>query len=284
MPSQSAGGGARRGATLYIVATPIGNLGDMTQRAIETLRTADLVLAEDTRKTRVLLEHFNIKARLVAAHAHNEASTIPLVLERLGQGDNVAVVTDAGTPLISDPGSRLVQAVRSAGYHVSPIPGASALTAALSAAGLDTTRFTFLGFLARSGRERQEVMDLVTTLPHTAVLYEAPNRVADTLHDLSEAGSAGRRCVVAREMTKIFEEFREGTVEELAAYYADSPPRGEVVILLSGAEPKPFNEDELRIRVKALREAGLSAKDAASQVASETGVARNTLYRMAVKS
>lgn len=256
----------------------------MTQRAIETLRTADLVLAEDTRKTRVLLEHFNIKARLVAAHAHNEASTIPLVLERLGQGDNVAVVTDAGTPLISDPGSRLVQAVRSAGYHVSPIPGASALTAALSAAGLDTTRFTFLGFLARSGRERQEVMDLVTTLPHTAVLYEAPNRVADTLHDLSEAGSAGRRCVVAREMTKIFEEFREGTVEELAAYYADSPPRGEVVILLSGAEPKPFNEDELRIRVKALREAGLSAKDAASQVASETGVARNTLYRMAVKS
>ena len=284
MPSQSAGGGAQRGATLYIVATPIGNLGDMTQRAIETLRTADLVLAEDTRKTRVLLEHFNIKARLVTAHAHNEASTIPLVLERLGQGDDVAVVTDAGTPLISDPGSRLVQAVRSAGYHVSPIPGASALTAALSAAGLDTTRFTFLGFLARSGRERQEVMDLVTTLPHTAVLYEAPNRVADTLHDLSEAGSAGRRCVVAREMTKIFEEFREGTVEELAAYYADSPPRGEVVILLSGAEPKPFNEDELRIRVKALREAGFSAKDAASQVASETGVARNTLYRMAVKS
>ena len=220
----------------------------------------------------------------MAAHAHNEASTIPLVLERLGQGDNVAVVTDAGTPLISDPGSRLVQAVRSAGYHVSPIPGASALTAALSAAGLDTTRFTFLGFLARSGRERQEVMDLVATLAHTAVLYEAPNRVADTLHDLSKAGSAERRCVVAREMTKIFEEFREGTVEELAAYYADSPPRGELVILLSGAEPKPFNEDELRIRVKALREAGLSAKDAASQVAAETGVARNTLYRMAVKS
>jgi 16S rRNA (cytidine1402-2'-O)-methyltransferase len=284
MPSQSAGGGAQRGATLYIVATPIGNLGDMTQRAIETLRTADLVLAEDTRKTRVLLEHFDIKARLVAAHAHNEARTIPVVLARLGQGDNVAVVTDAGTPLISDPGSRLVQAVRAAGYSVSPIPGASALTAALSAAGLDTTRFTFLGFLPRSGRDRQEMMDLVSTLPHTAVLYEAPSRVADTLDDLCKAGSPGRRCVVARELTKIFEEFREGTVEELAAYYADSPPRGEVVILLSGAEPKPFNEDELRIRVKALREAGLSAKDAASQVAAETGVPRNTLYRMAVKS
>ena len=284
MPSASAGGGAQRGATLYVVATPIGNLGDMTQRAIETLRTADLVLAEDTRKTRVLLEHFGIKARLVAAHAHNEARTIPVVLDRLEQGDNVAVVTDAGTPLISDPGSRLVQAVRSAGYRVSPIPGASALTAALSVAGLDTSRFTFLGFLPRSGRERQEIVDLVSTLPHTAVLYEAPNRVADTLHDIAKAGSSGRRCVVAREMTKIFEEFREGTVEELAAYYADSPPRGEVVILLSGAEPKPFNEDELRIRVKALREAGLSAKDAAAQIASETGVARNTVYRMAVKS
>src|SRR5688500_18738186 len=143
------------GGTLFIVATPIGNLGDMTQRGIEILRSVDLILAEDTRKSRVLLAHFGIKSRLKAAHAHNEAATVPLVLDELRKKKNVAVITDAGTPLISDPGSRLVQAVRTAGFRVSPIPGASALTAALSAAGLDTTRFTFFGFLPRAGRERQ---------------------------------------------------------------------------------------------------------------------------------
>jgi 16S rRNA (cytidine1402-2'-O)-methyltransferase len=270
--------------TLYIVATPIGNLGDMTQRAIDTLRSADLVLAEDTRKTRVLLDHFGIKTRMVASHEHNEARTVPLVIEQLRNRKSVAVVTDAGTPLISDPGSRLVQAVRAAGFRVSPVPGPSALTAALSAAGLDTTRFTFLGFLPRSGRERRDAIALISTLSHTAVLYEAPSRVAATLRDLIAAGAADRRCVVARELTKIFEELREGTVEELAAYYADSSPRGEVVILLAGAESKPFDEIELQIRVKALREAGLSARDAAAQVSSETGVSRNAIYRMAVKS
>jgi 16S rRNA (cytidine1402-2'-O)-methyltransferase len=270
--------------TLFIVATPIGNLGDMTQRAIDTLRSADLVLAEDTRKTRVLLDHFGIRTRMVASHEHNESRTVPLVIEQLRSRKSVAVVTDAGTPLISDPGSRLVQAVRAAGFRVSPVPGASALTAALSAAGLDTTRFTFLGFLPRSGRERREAIALISTLPHTAVLYEAPGRVATTLQDLGAAGSPGRRCVVARELTKIFEEFRDGTVEELAAYYADSSPRGEVVILLAGAESKQFDEIELQSRVKVLREAGLSARDAAAQVSSETGVSRNAIYRMAVKS
>jgi 16S rRNA (cytidine1402-2'-O)-methyltransferase len=286
MERQSAGSGvgSKRAGVLFIVATPIGNLGDMTQRAIETLRSADLVLAEDTRKTRVLLDHFGIKSRMLAAHAHNEARTIPLVLEELGRGRCVAIVTDAGTPLVSDPGSRMVMAVRAAGYRVSPIPGASALTAALSAAGLDTTRFTFFGFLPRSGRERQDAVGQISALQHTAVLYESPIRVAATLKDLAAAGPEDRRCVVARELTKLFEEFREGTVGELAAYYGETPPRGEVVILLAGVGPKPFNEEELRIRVKALREAGLSAKDAAAKVSSETGVPRNTVYRMAVKA
>ena len=285
MARQSAGAeSANRVATLYIVATPIGNLGDMTQRAIETLRTVDLILAEDTRKTRVLLDHFDIETRMVSNHAHNEARTVPLVLERLQRGDNVALVTDAGTPLISDPGSRLVVAVREAGYRVSPIPGASALTAAISAAGLDTTRFTFLGFLPRSGRERREALTLIGSTEHTIVLYESPNRVSDTLDDVANTGSSQRRCVVARELTKLFEEFRDGTVGELAAYYAGSPPKGEVVIVLAGADPKPFSEDELRDRLKALREAGLSASDAAAQIASETGVSRNAVYRMSVKS
>jgi 16S rRNA (cytidine1402-2'-O)-methyltransferase len=270
--------------TLFIVATPIGNLGDMTQRAIDTLRTADLVLAEDTRKTRVLLDHFGIRTRLTAAHAHNEARIIPLVLDQLRRKGDVAIVTDAGTPLISDPGSRVVQAVRAAGFRVSPVPGASALTAALSAAGLDTTRFTFFGFLPKSGRERRDAIELIRTLPHTAVLYEAPGRVSETLADVAAADSPERACVVARELTKLFEEFREGTAEELAAYYADSPPRGEVVILLAGATPKPFDEAELQNRVKVLREAGLSARDAAARVSSETGVSRNAVYRIAVKA
>jgi 16S rRNA (cytidine1402-2'-O)-methyltransferase len=282
--SAGSGGGSKGAGSLFIVATPIGNLGDMTLRAIETLRSADLVLAEDTRKTRVLLDHFGIKSRMVAAHAHNEARTIPLVLEELARGSSVAMVTDAGTPLVSDPGSRLVTAVRAAGFRVSPIPGASAVTAALSAAGLDTTHFTFFGFLARSGRERQEAMREINALRHTAVLYESPMRVADTLEDLADTGPADRHCVVARELTKVFEEFRDGTVGELAAYYAENPPRGEVVILLAGVDPKPFNEEELQNRVKALREAGLSARDAAAKVSSETGVPRNAIYRMAVKS
>jgi 16S rRNA (cytidine1402-2'-O)-methyltransferase len=269
--------------TLFIVATPIGNLGDMTQRAIETLRSVSLVLAEDTRKSRVLLDHFGIRARLKSAHAHNEASTIPLVLDELSKRKSVALITDAGTPLISDPGSRLVQSVRKSGYQVSPIPGASALTAALSAAGLDTTRFTFFGFLPRGGGERREAIQVISTLTHTAVLFEAPNRVAETLRELAANSSAERRCVVARELTKLFEEFRDGTVEELAAYYAESAPRGEVVVLLAGAQAKSFTEEDLHNQIKVLREAGLSARDAAARISAETGVSRNVIYRIAVK-
>jgi 16S rRNA (cytidine1402-2'-O)-methyltransferase len=230
------------------------------------------------------MDHFGIRTRMVAAHEHNEARTIPMVLERLSRGERVAVVTDAGTPLISDPGNKLVQAVRSAGYRVSPVPGASALTAALSASGFESTPFTFAGFLPRTGKGRREAIEMINALPHVVVLYEAPNRVSSTLSELATSGSPSRHCVVARELTKVFEEFRDGTVEELAAYYADSPPRGEVVILLSRQEPKSFNEEELRDRVKVLREAGVSAKDAAARVSSETGVPRNTVYRMALKS
>lgn len=282
MGRRSAGPAADDTGTLFIVATPIGNLGDMTQRAIETLRSADLVLAEDTRKTRVLFDHFGIGTRLTASHAHNEAATIPMVLDELRKKKSVAVVTDAGTPLISDPGSRLVQAVRDAGFRVSPVPGASALTAALSAAGLDTARFTFFGFLPRRGRERRDTLAHIETLAHTAVLFEAPTRVGETLSDLATSGSSARHCVVARELTKLFEEFRSGTVEELAAYYAGRTPRGEVVILLAAAESKPFNEADLRNQVKVLREAGLSAKDVAERLSRDTGLPRNVIYRLAV--
>jgi 16S rRNA (cytidine1402-2'-O)-methyltransferase len=270
--------------TLFIVATPIGNLADMTQRAVDTLAAADVILAEDTRVSRVLLDHFGIKTRMVAAHEHNTARTIPDVIERLEKGERVAVITDAGTPLISDPGTQLVQAVRAAGYRVSPIPGASSVTAALSASGIEPTPFTFLGFLPKSGKDRRQAMELLHSLHHAIVLYEAPGRVAASLDEIAALGAPDRRCVVAREMTKLFEEFRSGTVEELAAYYAGNPPRGEVVILLAPHEAKPFNEEDLRGRVKALREAGVSAKDAAAQISAQTGVPRNAVYKLAVKS
>lgn len=269
---------------MHIVSTPIGNLGDITLRAIETLKAADLVLAEDTRASRVLLDHHDIGTRMVAAHEHNEARIIPMVLERLARGEHLALITDAGTPLVSDPGARIVAAVRDAGYRVSPVPGASAVMAALAAAGLDTGRFTFFGFLPRSGAERRAALDALSTLPHTGVLYEAPGRVGETLAALAQAGGAGRRAVVAREMTKKFEEFRGGTVGELAAYYADHPARGEVVIVVSASVPIPVSEDELQQRVAALREEGLSARDVAARLAEELGVPRNTVYRMAVKA
>jgi 16S rRNA (cytidine1402-2'-O)-methyltransferase len=284
MVRRSAGPAADDRGTLYIVATPIGNLADMSQRAIDTLAAADIILAEDTRVSRVLLEHFGITTRMVAAHEHNSARTIPQVIERLSTGERVAVITDAGTPLISDPGSKLVQAVRAAGFRVSPVPGASAVTAALSASGIEPTPFTFVGFLPKTGKDRRIALELVHSLSHAVVLYEAPGRVADTLEEIATSGRPDRRCVVAREITKLFEEFRDGTVEELAAYYAGNPPRGEVVILLAPQEAKPFNEEDLRGRVKALREAGVSAKDAAAQVSSETGVPRNTVYKLAVKT
>lgn len=272
------------GGTLFVVSTPIGNLGDLTLRAIETLRGADLVLAEDTRASRVLLDHHGIAARPVAAHEHNEASVIPRVLARLAAGERVALITDSGTPLISDPGGRIVEAVRKAGFPVSPIPGPSAVIAALSACGLDTSRFTFFGFLARSGRERREALDELAGLSHTAVLYEAPSRVAATLDDIAGAGGAGRRCVVAREITKRYEEFREGTVGELAAYYAEHPARGEIVIVVAGATPVPMDEEAVLGRARELRASGLSAKDVAARLVAETGLPRNTLYRIALKA
>jgi 16S rRNA (cytidine1402-2'-O)-methyltransferase len=270
--------------TLFVVSTPIGNLGDFTLRAIETLKSADMILAEDTRTSRVLLDHYGIRKRPISAREQNEARMVPRVLERLANGDTVALITDAGTPLISDPGGRIVEAVRGAGYRVSPVPGASAVTAALSAAGLDTTRFTFFGFLERTGRERRDAIEEISRLRHTAVLYEAPSRVPHTLTDLAEAGAADRTCVVAREISKKFEEFREGTVAELAAYYREQAPRGEIVILVAGGSAKTFSETELEDRARALRESGLSARDVAAALVEETGLPRNALYRIALKA
>ena len=273
--------GAERSGTLFVVSTPIGNMGDFSFRAVDVLKSVDAVLAEDTRHTRHLFDRYEIRTPMIAYHEHNEAKTTPRLIERLVAGESFALVSDAGTPLVSDPGSRLVGAAAGAGIAVVPIPGASALLAALVASALDLGKFTFFGFLTRSGSERREALDEISVLRHTAVVYESPNRLADTLAELEQRGSGGRRGVVAREMTKQFEEVRRGTVSELRAYYEETPPRGELVLLLGPTTVEAPSEDAVRTRVRALRETGMSSRDIAASVAREMGVPKRVAYRLA---
>ncbi|MHB8839623.1 MAG: 16S rRNA (cytidine(1402)-2'-O)-methyltransferase [Gemmatimonadaceae bacterium] len=266
---------------LYIVSTPIGNLGDLSTRALETLRAADAILAEDTRHTRTLLSHFDLHTPLESYHEHNEAATTPSLVGRLQLGARLALVSDAGTPLLSDPGARLVQAAVAAGIPVVPVPGASALLAALVGAALPADRFTFFGFVPRKGPERRAMLADIAALHHTAVLYEAPNRVAATLEALAAAGAADREAVVARELTKQFEEFCRGTVGALAAQFAEAPPRGEVVLVVQGGATPALDEAALRVRAAALRADGLSARDVVRVLMEDEGAPRNLAYRLA---
>ncbi len=267
--------------TLYIVSTPIGNLGDLSPRAVEVLRTVAAVLAEDTRHSRILFDRYDLHTPLIAHHEHNEAKATAGLVARLVAGESLGLISDAGTPLLSDPGARLVQAAIAAGVPVSPVPGASALLAALAAAGLPTDRFTFFGFLDRKGGDRTRAIAEIVALPHTAVLYEAPARVAATLADLAAAGAGARQAVVARELTKSFEEFRRGTVDALAAYYGATGPRGEIVLLIAGAVTAPLDEEALRRRAQALRAEGQSARDITQRLMAEDGAPRNLAYRLA---
>lgn len=282
MESAVTEGGAS--AALYVVSTPIGNMGDFTFRAVEVLKSVATVLAEDTRHTRHLLERYEIATPLASYHEHNEAKTTPALIARLQAGESLALVSDAGTPLLSDPGARLVRAAADAGIQITPIPGASALLTALVASALDLDRFTFFGFLTRSGGERRRELDEITSLRHTVVLYESPNRLASTLGELEQRGNAARPAVVAREMTKQYEEVRRGTVGELRAYYEDRQPRGEIVLMIGAAADVEVGEAEVRDRVMALRASGVSARDAAATVAAELGVSKKIAYRMAMET
>jgi 16S rRNA (cytidine1402-2'-O)-methyltransferase len=266
---------------LYVVSTPVGNLGDLSFRAVDVLESVSVVLAEDTRHTRHLLDRYEIATRLVSHHEHNEARTVAALVERLLAGESMALVSDAGTPLLSDPGSRLVRAAIDAGVEVQPVPGASALLASLVVSGLDTSRFTFFGFLTRSGRERRAELDEISSMRHTVVIYEAANRVVATLAELERLGNGSRGAVVAREMTKQFEEVRRGTVGELRAYYEEHPARGEVVLLFAGATPAAVSDDDVKSRVKELRTSGMSARDAAAATARELGVSKKLAYGFA---
>src|SRR5690606_20520778 len=272
---------ASTGGQLLVVSTPIGNLGDITLRALDSLRAADLILAEDTRTTRKLLERYELGTPMLACHEHNEAAITPRILERLANGEAIALVSDAGTPLRSAPGRRLVSSVIDAGHQVIPVPGASALLPALVASGLDPGRFTFLGFLARKGVHRAEEFELIATSPVTTVLYEAPRRLAETLAELAAAAGANRKAAVARELTKLHEEIRRGTLEELAAYYSEHPPRGEIVIVVAPGEAPAVSQDTLREEARGMLSAGMSPREVQRALISQHGASRNVAYRLA---
>jgi 16S rRNA (cytidine1402-2'-O)-methyltransferase len=265
---------------LYVVSTPIGNMGDFSFRAVEVLRSVSLILAEDTRHSPHLLDRYDIRTPVSAYHEHNEARALPGLVARMVAGESMALITDAGTPVVSDPGARLVRGAIDAGLKVIPVPGASALLAAVVASGIPADRFTFLGFLPRKGRERREALELVMNTEHAIVLYEAPARVADTLDDIAGLGAAERPAAVARELTKHFEDIQRGTVGTLAAYYRQSPPRGEVVIVLDGAPARISTEESLRPHVERLRAEGLSTRDIVAALVLE-GASRNVAYRLA---
>ena len=252
----------------------------MSFRAVETLKSVSLVLAEDTRHSRTLLDRYSIPTPVESYHEHNEARVTPKVVERLRSGEQIALISDAGTPLLSDPGARLVRAAIQAEVSVVAVPGASALLTALVVSGLPTDRFTFFGFLPRKGRERTAALDELRALAHTAVLYEAPTRVAATLAEIAAGGGDEREAVVARELTKQFEEVRRGTLGELARYYEAAPPKGEVVIVVAGAAPVALDEAALRAHARTLLASGLSPRDVARTLIAKHGAPRNVAYRV----
>ena len=268
--------------SLYIVSTPIGNLADLSQRAVQTLKEVKKVLAEDTRRTAILFKHFGITTPLFSAHEHNEAARVAQILSWMSEGEDLAIVSDAGTPLLSDPGARIVQAVLTAGYDVVPIPGASALLAALVASGIEPEPFTFFGFLARSGKERTERLALIASLKHTVVLYEAPGRIAKLLEELKAMCGDDRRVAVGREITKLHETFVRGTLAEVHEHFAGEQVRGEIVVVLEGApEAKPESLDSAAEEMaRKLLQDGGSPSAVAKEVAKAIGIPRNRAYEI----
>jgi 16S rRNA (cytidine1402-2'-O)-methyltransferase len=271
--------------SLVLVGTPIGNLGDLSPRAAEALRTADVVACEDTRRTGKLLELTGIGHRpMIVVNDHTEAAETAAILRRLAAGERVAVVSDAGMPGISDPGERLVAAAVEAGHAVEVVPGPSAAIAALVASGLPAGRFGFEGFLPRKGAVRAERLAAVASEARTTVLYEAPHRLARTLADLAEACGGQRRVAVARELTKRYEEVWRGTLAEAADWAAGEPPRGEVAVVLDAGPPAAGpTGDDLDAALRARLAAGDSVRDAAAGVAAEIGVRKRVAYERAVE-
>ncbi|MDD2201849.1 MAG: 16S rRNA (cytidine(1402)-2'-O)-methyltransferase [Firmicutes bacterium] len=300
-------GEAPEKGTLYLVATPIGNMADITERARTVLAEADYVAAEDTRHTGLLLHRLDIDARLLSYHEHNEAARAEQIIAMLDRGEDVAVVSDAGMPGISDPGEVIVAAAAAQGFRVVPVPGPSAFVAALTASGLPTSRFFFQGFLPRKAGERRKTLKQLSSIPVTLVFYEAPHRLTRMLRDVA-AVLGDRRCVVARELTKKFEEIRRGTVDEMLEWAGERKPKGEMVVMVDGcAQGGPAvdcREPERQGRLRGMQEGneaaggtdligaaameaaqlvadGWSMRDAASEMAKAYGVPRREVYNRA---
>ena len=272
--------------TLYLVPTPIGNLGDISRRCRETLAEADFIAAEDTRVTLRLLNHLELKKPLVSYYEHNKAESGARIVARLLAGESCALVSDAGSPAISDPGEDLVRLCAEAGVPISAIPGPCAAITALSISGLPTGRFTFEGFLSTAKRSRQEHLASLKQEKRTMIFYEAPHKLRATLADLSAAFGDDRRISLCRELTKLHEEVLRTTLAEARAYYEEQQPRGEYVLILSGAPEEAQDTatlDDALARVAALIAEGASKKDAVRQASLETGFPKNTLYDAAVK-
>ncbi len=272
---------------LLVVATPIGNLGDLTPRAAEALRTADLVLAEDTRRTATLLRHVDADTPMQQHHLHNEARSTAATVTRLHEGQTVVLVCDAGTPLISDPGGRLVQAALAAGIEVSALPGPSAMLHALVVSGLQADRFAFEGFLPRKGTDRDERLREVADEVRTTIWFVAPHHAAEDLESLAQACGSDRSAALCRELTKLHEEVLRGTLGELLDAVREQSPRGELTLVLDGATPRdsaPPSDEDVAAAVQALVDDGVRARDAAGDVASAHGLRKNAVYETWLRS
>ena len=272
--------------TLYLVPTPIGNLGDISQRMADTLAEVDFIAAEDTRVSLKLLNHLGLKKPLISYYRHNTEAGGQAVLSRLLAGESCALVTDAGTPAVSDPGEELVARCAQNGVEVVSIPGPCALITALAVSGLPTGRFTFEGFLAMNKKNRRSHLESLAGDQRTMIFYEAPHKLTATLDDLTAAFGPDRRIALCRELTKLHEEVRRTTLGEAVRWYGENPPRGEFVLVVEGAPEQAAEEltmEDGLARVAQLREEGRSLRDAVKQTAKETGLPKNELYSMALE-
>ncbi len=272
-------------STLYVIATPIGNIGDISLRALHILGMADVVACEDTRVTKTLLSSYGLSKELVSAHKHNEREAGQYLIERLKKGERVVLVSDAGTPAVSDPGAKIVDAVRNAGLNVVPVPGSSAAITALSAAGFPDDNFLFVGFLPTKNTQRKEALKNLTDTTAALIFYEAPHRIEETLNALAEIFEPTRRIVIARELTKLFEEIHRCTMEELLDWFKNDAnhKKGEFVLLVEGAAPASdkLNAESQRVLSILMEEMPVSA--AASVAAKITGDKKNRLYELALQ-
>ena len=267
---------------LYLVGTPIGNMQDLSPRAVEILGSVDLIACEDTRRTGLLLQHAGVSGKLMSYHEHNKAASGEKLIQRLKEGANVALVSDAGMPSISDPGEDLVRRCIEEGIDITTVPGPVAGISALVLSGMDTRHYFFEGFLPVETKERKQRIAAVAAIPYTTILYEAPHRLLRTLRDLTEAGMGDRKMSACRELTKKYEEVVRGTVEDLVSHFEEIPPKGEFVLIMEGATPEEtkirLTPEERANRIKNLESSGMSTKEIAKTLALEWGESKKALY------